>query len=260
MEFILVSPSSQYFSVMRFNIYYYGIILAISIFIGFFVADKIAKKFYNINSIYDNSIFVICSGLICARLYYCIINYQIYFESPLRILNFREGGLSIHGTIIGGIISLIILSKINKLNFLKLCDIFSLILPLSQSIGRWGNFINSEAFGLPVNSFIKLYVAPSFRPLNYINFEYFHPTFLYESVLDILLFVILYKFIFKKYYERTGIVSGVYLLGYSLIRLFIEPLRIDCQTFLFNTPIPIIASLIMALIGLYLVKRGLSSK
>lgn len=257
---MLVSPPFQFISLFGLNIYCYGLILAFSILIGFLLADKIAKKFYNIHIILDQAFFIILAGIIGARLYYCILNYKIYLEMPIRIFNLREGGLSIHGAIIGGIISLLILAKRFNLKFLHLSDIFAIILPLSQSIGRWGNYFNSEAFGLPTNNFFKLYVAPSFRPLGYENYNYFHPTFLYESIFDLLLFILLYKFVLKRYYKQTGFISGVYLVGYSLIRLLIEPLRLDCTAFVFNIPIPILASVIMVIIGLFLMRKGLSSK
>lgn len=257
---MLVSPKIQYFSILGLKVYYYGIIMAFAICLGFLLANRIAKKYYQIDKLLDYAIYLICSGLIGARLYFCLINYQTYFEAPSRIFNLREGGLSIHGAILGGIITLWILSKKYKHSFLQLCDIFAITLPLSQSIGRWGNFFNSEAFGLPTNNFLKLYIAPHFRPVSYESFEYFHPTFLYESVLDILLFFILYKFVLNKYPHSTGLFSGVYLTCYSIIRLTIEPLRVDCSTFFFNIPIPIIASLIFAIVGLYLIKQSLSSK
>lgn len=257
---MIVSPPFQYFSVFGLNIYYYGLILAFSIFVGFLLADKIAKKFYNINIILDNAFFIIILGILGARLYYCILNYKTYFETPIRILNLREGGLSIHGAIIGGVIALLILSKRFNIKLLQLSDIFAVILPLSQAIGRWGNYFNSEAFGAPTNSFLKLYISPNFRPLGYESYNYFHPTFLYESVLDLILFILLYKFILKKYYKTTGLISGIYLIGYSIIRLIIEPLRLDCTAFLLNIPIPIFVSIITIIIGAILTKKSLSSK
>ena len=257
---MLISPSLQYFSLFGYNIYFYGIVLAIAIFIGFYLANKIAKKYYNITTILDNSIFIIFSGLFGARLYYCILNSHIYFEQPIRILNIREGGLSIHGAIIAGIISIYVLAKKFNYNFNQLCDIFAVILPLSQAIGRWGNFFNSEAFGQPTNSILKLYIAPHFRPLGYEQFDYFHPTFLYESMLDTILFIILYKFALKKYYNFPGTLSGIYLVGYGIIRLLLEPLRLDCTSFLVNIPVPMIISIIMLCIGCFLIKNSLSSK
>lgn len=257
---MLISPQLQYFTAFGFNIYYYGIFLAFSILVGFILADKIAKKYYNIHSLLDQSIILICLGLIGARLYYCIINYQTYFETPSRILYLREGGLSIHGAIIGGIFALYILSRKYNYKFIQLCDIFAVTLPLSQSIGRWGNFFNSEAFGLPTTNFLKLYVSPSFRPIGYENFNYFHPTFLYESIFNILLFIIIYNYALNKHYKSDGFISGFYLVGYGIIRLIVEPLRLDCTTFIFNIPVPMFMSLVLIIIGLYLIKQSLSSK
>lgn len=245
---MIVSPVTQSFSVFGYSIYYYGIILAIAIFIGVSLADKVAKKYYNQTFVYEQAFYLVIAGLLGARLYFCLLT-----QNCLNILNIRNGGLSIHGAIIAGIITLYIFSKKNKFSFLKLCDIYAVALPLAQAIGRWGNYVNSEAFGKPTENFLKLYIAPYFRPLEYENFQYFHPTFLYESILDLVLFFVLYKLIIKKH-KNPGFISGVYLISYAIIRSFIEPLRLDCTSFLFSIPIPIMVSVIMACAGLFLIK------
>ena len=246
---MIITPCCQYISIGSIKIYLYGIILGLAIYVGVTLADKIATKFYKITSIYNQAVILIISGLLGARLYFCLLNFKTYFNDPIRILNIREGGLSIHGAILAGVITIYALSKKYKYNFLELCDIFSVILPLSQAIGRWGNFFNSEAFGIPTNSFLKLYVAPEFRPFEYGTYKYFHPTFLYESILDLILFILMYKVFFKKAHKTKGLLTGIYLTGYSFIRLFIEPLRVDCTSYLFNIPVPIVISFILLFIG-----------
>lgn len=245
---MLVSPESQCFSVFGFSIYYYGVILAFAIFVGITLADKIAKKYYNQIFVYEQAFYLVIMGLLGARLYFCLLT-----NNCLHLLNIRNGGLSIHGAIIAGVLTLYFFSKKYKFSFLKLCDIYAVSLPLAQSIGRWGNYINSEAFGKPTEYFLKLYIAPYFRPLEYENYKYFHPTFLYESILDLLLFFVLYKLIIKKH-KNAGFISGIYLISYAVIRSLIEPLRLDCTSFLFNIPVPIIISVIMACVGVYLIK------
>ena len=109
---------------------------------------------------------------------------------PTEILAIRHGGISIHGAILGGLIGLFIFAKRHKISALKLCDISALGLVIAQAIGRWGNFFNSEAFGSPTEMAWKLYIPGQYRPIPYTNYEYFHPTFLYESILNILIFII----------------------------------------------------------------------
>lgn len=257
---MFISPSIHYFNIFGFNIYIYGIILAFSIFIALFITDKVAKEEYDYSFIYEDSVFLIISGLICARLYYCLINYNTYIETPLRILNLREGGISIHGAIIGGLLAVCFLSKKHKINFFKLCDLYALSLPLAQAIGRWGNYFNSEAYGLPTNTILKLYIEPKYRLEEYMQYDYFHPTFLYESVLNLILFIFLYFFILKKFKNNYGVITGFYFIFYGLIRLFIEPLRIDCTTYISNIPFPTIISSIMFLIGCLIIYFALKSK
>lgn len=261
---MIITPCCQYLSIGSLKIYLYGIILGIAIYVGISLADKIASKFYNITSIYEQAVILIISGLLGARLYFCLLNFQTYFNDPIRILNIREGGLSIHGAIFAGLITIYVLSNKYKYKFLEMCDVFSVILPLSQAIGRWGNFFNSEAFGRPTNSFLKLYVAPEYRPLEFGTYQYFHPTFFYESILDLILFILMYKVFFKKMYKKNGLLSGIYLVGYSTIRLLIEPLRVDCTSFVFNLPVPIFISIILFEVGVvfifYALYKSRSSK
>lgn len=263
MSIILFSPKFQYFSLFGFQIYFYGIILSVAIFIGFYISNKIAKQIYNKNFIYEQAPFLIIGSLIGARLYYCLLNYYHYMKNPINIFYFREGGLSIHGAILSGIFLISLLSKYYNFNFLKLCDIYAVPLPLAQSIGRWGNFFNSEAFGIPSNSFFKLYIAPQYRPLNYSVNDYFHPTFLYESILDFILFIVIIYYI-KKFNKFSGLTAGLYLIGYSIIRILIEYLRLDCINYLSGIPTPVIISVLLTLIGIgliiFAIKQPFSSK
>ena len=128
--------------------------------------------------------------------------------------------------LIAGIIYLFILAKYKKLNFFNLTDSASCAVPLAQSIGRWGNFFNSEAFGIPTNGQWGLFIPPENRPVSCSNYELFHPAFLYESIADILIFVVLI-FLVKKNNLKTGTITLAYLILYSLARIFIEALRLD---------------------------------
>lgn len=200
------SPTDVAFDVFGFPIYFYGIILASAIFVGVYCAYFLYKLFYNkqeASKIIDFSPYIIIIGIIGARLYYCLVNFSYYVKHPLEIFYIRQGGLSIHGVIIIGILALYTFSKKYKMSFLKLIDVFLCGTALGQSIGRWGNFFNSEAFGTPTNLPWKLYIPITHRPPQYIDFKYFHPTFLYESIFDFLIFLIL-LICFKKLSKSPG--------------------------------------------------------
>jgi len=251
------APDVAYFSIFGFPIYYYGIILAVAVFVGISISDKIACWKYFLYGIVPRvATPTIIGGIIGARLYYCILNYDIYLKNPMGILAFREGGLSIHGALIGGAIVLYFQAKKYHVNLLKLCDIFSLGLPLAQAIGRWGNFFNQEAFGLPCDLPWKLYISQPYRPDKYFSNKFFHPTFLYESLLDIVIFIVLYKIIMPKYKDDVGVITAVYLLMYSVVRIFIEGLRVDCVRYVFNIPLPqIISFVIIIFTTIFLIRK-----
>ena len=233
------------------HIYFYGIILAFAIIVGTFLSDYVGEKFFELKkeTIIDLSPYLVIFGIIGARLYYCILNYDFYLRFPTEILAIRHGGISIHGAILGGLIGLIIFAKRHNLSIIKLADTSSIGLALAQSIGRWGNFFNSEAFGTPTNLPWKLYIAPQYRPIPYNNVEYFHPTFLYESILDFIVFIIL--FLVAKNYKnkKGGDIALLYLILYSIVRIFVEHFRIDSVCYICGIPIATIVSLIILLIS-----------
>jgi len=227
---ILASPGDVAFTVFGFPVYYYGIILATACLLAVYTARFLYDKVYSDGRgdfIWDVSPFVIILGIFGARLYYCLVNLGDYIHNPLGIFMIREGGLSVHGGIIAGVLGLYLASLKYKISFLKLLDIYSVGTILAQSFGRWGNFFNNEAFGIPSNWFVKLYIPLSSRPEGFGQYEYFHPAFLYESVLDFALFLLL-VFIIKKFgVKYQGITFCAYLGGYSVIRFFVEGIRLD---------------------------------
>lgn len=249
---MFTSPGDIAFSFLGIQIYYYGIIMAISLTVGVFVSNLITKRFYielNSDVIYDIAPHIIIGAIIGARLYYCLLSINYYIASPLEILQVWHGGLSIHGAIIGGLIGGIIYSRRHQLPILKLCDIFSFGLSIGQAIGRWGNFFNSEAFGKPTESLLKLYIPIYKRPLEYMQYDYFHPTFLYESIFDIIIFLLLLIVIKKTTKKIDGTIFFTYLIMYSLLRLITEQLRIDSILNLWGIPIAQIVSAVIILIS-----------
>lgn len=259
---ILSSPGDVAFRVFSFPVYFYGIILALACLLAVLVADILFKKIYETSRgdiIWDVSPFVVIIGIIGARLYYCIVNLGDYLHNPLGIFMIREGGLSVHGGIIAGIIGLFIASGKFKISLLKLLDVFSVGTILAQSFGRWGNFFNNEAFGVPYDGFLKLYIPLNSRPDGFEGYEYFHPAFLYESVLDFLLFILL-VFVIKKFGVRfEGITFCLYLALYSVIRFFIEGIRLDSAMNIGDFHIAQIVSLLVLIFacvfGIFLVFR-----
>ena len=184
--------------------------------IGTLLAIKEGKRVgIKEDDILDLAIVAIPSGLIGARLYYVIFNWDYYSQNISQILNFRGGGMAIHGALIGGILAGYLFSRYKKMSFFKLADTVIIGVPLAQAIGRWGNFINQEAHGGPTNLPWGIMV----------NGEKVHPTFLYESIWNIGIFIFLWIFRKKKQYEGEVIV--LYTILYSLGRFFIEGLRTD---------------------------------
>ncbi len=231
----------------------YGITMGIAIAVSIFILLKIRAKFYeqiSEDTIVDLSFWVVIAGIIGARLWYVLLNLSYYSNHIIEAFMINRGGISIQGAIMGGVIAGIFYTKFHKLDFLKISDMYALILPIGQAIGRWGNFFNSEAFGRPCDLPWKLYIPLSNRPDNFLNVEYFHPTFLYESIADILIFFILF-FVLKKYTQnRSGVIFFTYLILYSVVRFFIESIRIDSVLNVLTVPIASIVSCVFFLAGI----------
>lgn len=204
------------FSIFGIDVMWYGVLMATGMILGTLIALKEAKRVgIKDDDVLDLAIFAIPMGLLGARLYYVIFNWGYYSQNPSQILNFRGGGMAIHGALIGGILTGYIYTRIKKINFLKMADTVIIGMPLAQAIGRWGNFINGEAHGGPTNLPWGIMV----------DGVKVHPTFLYESIWNVGVFVVLWLFRKKKQYEGQIIVW--YLGLYSLGRFFIEGMRTD---------------------------------
>ncbi|HSQ88065.1 prolipoprotein diacylglyceryl transferase [Romboutsia sp.] len=204
------------FSIFGIDVMWYGVLMATGMILGTLIALKEAKRVgIKEDDVLDLAIIAIPIGLLSARLYYVIFNWEYYSQNTSQILNFRGGGMAIHGALIGGILTGYIFTRIKKMNFLKIADIVIIGMPLAQAIGRWGNFINGEAHGGPTNLPWAIVV----------DGVKVHPTFLYESIWDLGIFIFLWIFRNKKQYEGQIIVYYVTL--YSLGRFFIEGLRTD---------------------------------
>ena len=263
---ILSSPGDVIFQIGSFKIYYYGVIMALAVITGLLACKIVCDKFYSksdFETVYDLSIGTIIFGFLGARIYYFIAAFAANMQHNFwEIFAVRNGGMSIHGAIIGGLIFVLLYLKIKKLPVLKYLDILTFGLITGQIIGRWGNFFNSEAFGLPTFSWLKLYIPPINRPIEFAAFDYFHPTFLYEIIFNILILLALI-FIVRKT-KKCGYIFFSYLIMYSLARFFIENIRLDSVLNVNSIPIAQIVSVLGLITGvlgiliIFLKQRGCS--
>ncbi|MFP4412487.1 prolipoprotein diacylglyceryl transferase [Coleofasciculus sp.] len=252
--FQFASPGPILVELGPLTIRWYGLLIASAVLIGVSLSQYLAKR-RNVdpNAIADLAIWLVIAAIPCARLYYVLFEWEQYAQRPEDIIAIWKGGIAIHGAILGGLVATIIFARIQKLSVWLLADLVVPALILGQAIGRWGNFFNSEAFGSPTNLPWKLYIPPQQRPPAYINYQYFHPTFLYESLWNLLLFALMITLFFRdlkrKPHLKVGTLALIYLVGYSAGRIWIEGLRTDS---LMVGPLRIaqIFSLVSILLGL----------
>jgi phosphatidylglycerol---prolipoprotein diacylglyceryl transferase len=230
-----MSPGEEIFHLGDFRLKWYGLLIATAVLIGVNLSMRLAKsRKIDPESIADLAIWLVLGAIPAARLYYVAFEWQNYSQHPEDIVKIWEGGIAIHGAIIGGSIAAIIFAKLKHISFWQLMDIVAPSVALGQAIGRWGNFFNSEAFGSPTDLPWKLFIPKDRRPFEYLNFDYFHPTFLYESLWNLLVFtVLMWLFIDDSRHHRlkTGSIFLAYLIAYSIGRFGVEGLRTDSLMF-----------------------------
>ena len=210
------------FSIGPLTINFYGLIIAIGLMLAVVYGCKRAKQFgMSVDDLTDGVLFIVPFAIVCARLYYCIFSWKDYVDDPISILYIWKGGLAIYGGVIGAGIGIVVFSLVKKIKVGAVLDITSLGFLIGQSIGRWGNFFNREAFGAETDSFLRMGLTHKITG----QITYYHPTFLYESVWNAAGFVLLH-FLSKKRKFDGQIVLG-YLAWYGLGRTFIEGLRLD---------------------------------
>ena len=263
-------------SVFGFSIAFYGIIIGIGMLFGMSVATRdYGKHGHKVEDIQDFALIVIILGVIGARLYYVIFEWEYYAKHLAEIPNIRQGGLAIYGGVLTAIATCIVFCKKRKLQFLPMADSGVIGLILGQAIGRWGNFFNAEAFGGYTDSLLAMRIKESIvnpgmlnsnvlANLQYISgtsYIQVHPTFFYESVWNLSVFAFLYFYSKKKSYD--GQIFLFYLMLYGFGRFFIEGLRADSLMF-FGTNIAVSQMLslflfvisIIAQVLLYAKKKG----
>lgn len=254
------------FTVFGQDIYWYGIFIGLGVILGVLLALHEAKRTgQNPDTYLDFIIYAMIIAIIGARLYYVIFSWDFYSQHPEKIFAIREGGLAIYGGIIGGVLTAIVYSRVKKKNFWVMADTMAPSLILGQMLGRWGNFFNKEAFGgFTDNLFAMRYQLSQVRAsdvttdilqnlvtVNGVDYIQVHPTFLYESMWSLCVFIIL--LILQRKKKFNGQVCATYFFGYALGRVWIEGLRTD-QLCIGTVPVSqaLSAVLIIASVVLYI--------
>lgn len=222
------SPGAVALQIGPLAIRWYGLLIATGVLLGTTLAHRESiRRGIDPDRLLNAIVVAVLVALLGARLYYVLFNWDYYGANPAKILAVWEGGLAIHGGLIAGLLATILYCRHAKLSLPITLDIMAPCVAIGQAIGRWGNFFNQEAFGVPTNLPWKLYIDPAHRPPQLAAFEYFHPTFLYESLWNLLVFGILWFGLRKRLQARPGALTLCYLGLYSIGRFFVEGLRID---------------------------------
>ncbi|QTY50403.1 prolipoprotein diacylglyceryl transferase [Staphylococcus aureus] len=241
------------FNLGPLSVRWYGIIIAVGILLGYFVAQRaLVKAGLHKDTLVDIIFYSALFGFIAARIYFVIFQWPYYAENPGEIIKIWHGGIAIHGGLIGGFIAGFIVCKVKNLNPFQIGDIVAPSIILAQGIGRWGNFMNHEAHGGPVSrAFLEQLHLPNFIIENmYINGQYYHPTFLYESIWDVAGFIILVNI---RKHLKLGETFFLYLTWYSIGRFFIEGLRTDSLMLTSNIRVAQLVSILLILISISLI-------
>ena len=217
-------PRTLPFTVFGKEIYLYGVVIAIGFLLAILYVRRRVKEFgTNFDLVTDAILFAVPTAIVCARAYYVIFSWEFYKDNPITALYIWEGGLAIYGGVIGAILGLILFAKVRKQRITPYLDMMSLGLLIGQSVGRWGNFFNREAYGAEItnNFFLRMGLIEKASGV----VRYWHPTFLYESVWNLCGLILLHFLSKKRKYD--GQVFLEYLAWYGLGRVWIEGLRTD---------------------------------
>ena len=224
------------FSIGTINFNWFGIISATAIIIAVAISWYYVRlRNENPDRLFDLTLYSLPTGLVAARAYYVIVNWQLYADNPSEILQIQHGGLAIHGAIIGVILTIWVYCKGKKISFWRWADMLAPGLILGQAIGQWGNFINQDAFGYPTDVAWGIYIDYIYRPLGYEQFDFFHPIFLYECLWDLFVFsiLIIVSWLIAKHPSKAAPGSPflLYIILYSVGRFATEGLRLDSEMF-----------------------------
>lgn len=212
----------QTFSIGPLTIHFYGLIIATGLILAVLYCCRRGKEFgISADDITDGVLWITPLAIICARIYYCAFSWSEYRDNPISVLYIWNGGIAIYGSVIGAVIGVVIFCRYKHIKLPALLDLVSLGFLIGQFIGRWGNFMNREAFGAQTDSFLRMGLLDPYQEL----VTFYHPTFLYESLWNFCGFVLLHFVSKRRKYD--GQVALGYLAWYGLGRTFIEGLRTD---------------------------------
>jgi prolipoprotein diacylglyceryl transferase len=221
------SPDSGVIDVGPIPLHVYGLLLAVGVLVAAWIAERRwTARGGDAKTFNDMAVWIVIGGVVGARLYHVISDYDLFTDDWLRAFQIWKGGLSIWGVIAGGAIAVIIMTRIKHVGTLVLMDCIAPGLLAAQAIGRWGNYFNQELFGGPTDLPWGLEISPTNRPPGYLHFETFHPTFLYESLYCLFLLGLLLA-VERRIRLRKGQALAFYLATYTFGRFFFENLRID---------------------------------
>ena len=229
---MFTSPGPELVQLGPFTLRWYGLLIAAAVLIGLNLSSRLARSRDLDNGLISDLLpILVLASVLGARAYYVAFEWRNYSDNWIKALAIWEGGIAIHGALIAGTLTLILFCRWRRQSFWDLLDVLVPSLALGQAIGRWGNFFNSEAFGVPTELPWKLFIPYQNRPVVYADAQFFHPTFLYESLWNLALFLLLIV-LFRRGQQGTlklpaGALTCTYVLGYSLGRIWIEGLRID---------------------------------
>jgi len=255
---MMASPGAIAIQLGPISLRWYGILMATSIGVGFWLAHREARaRKLPADDILRVGQWAVVAGLVGARLYEVVFNWDYYGQQPEKIVAVWEGGLAMHGGLIVGPIVGVWLARRWRLPILTSLDVVAPSIVIGQAIGRWGNFFNEEAFGRPTDLAWKLYISPPHRPPELARYDYFHPTFLYESLWDLGVFLVLVLWLRPRLSDRPGALFFWYVGLYSVGRFAIESLRVD--SFWLGgfrvAQLASVAGLLIAVVGIALVSR-----
>lgn len=247
-------PGRIAFAAGPLEISWYGLLVTIALAAAYVIAYTLWKRSIHATESardFDRTVLlVLIAGVVGARGLFVLYHLDYFVNTPAEIIAFWRGGWVWHGGLIVGAITLFFCARKNATNFLQLADLLAPALAFAQSIGRWGNYFNQEAYGLPTHARWGIPIDPAHRVAGFETASTFHPTFLYESIADVLLFTLLITLSLRKNAPTPGVIAATYLIMYSTIRFGIEFLRIDTVPVFLGLRAPQWVSLALLCVGL----------
>ncbi|MDO8559464.1 MAG: prolipoprotein diacylglyceryl transferase [bacterium] len=244
------TPPAVAFQLGPVTIYWYGVTMVLAIAAGVLIARQLAQRtgLAQPQAVYDLAFVVALAALLGARLYAVLLFWPDYAADPWEIVKVWHGGLAIHGALVAGALALLVYCRRKRYSFWAWADIIAAALPAGQAIGRWGNYFNQELFGPPTSLPWGIFIDPAHRLAGFPQATLFHPVFLYESLLNLALFLLLWRLF--RHRRQVGVMVAAYAVGYGVIRLLMEQLRLDLTPELLGIRWPVVVSALLIIGGL----------